>query len=116
MFLSFIEPVDEKIKLPSLSAFNFRCVEKNITRCFVNKTYRSCPKCLSFTFVNTTTVNCIECKNAMVDIFINWTAPKTASPIMNYIVAYGVKKLVFVKEVANDVVSTLPPVSNVGNT
>ena len=35
---------------------------------------------------------------------------------MNYIVAYGVKKLVFVKEVANDVVSTLPPVSNVGNT
>ena len=87
----FVEPVDEKVKPPSLNVSNFRCVEKKPTWCFINKTSSSCPRCLNFTLVNTSTVNCIICEKAMIDVFVNWTKPKTFSPIIKYNIAYGGK-------------------------
>lgn len=89
IFHSFIEPVDDKVKPPKLTSSNFRCVEKITITCFVNKINNNCPKCASFTYVNTTTVNCTRCKSGFVDVLVNWTKPKTFSPIKRYRIQFG---------------------------
>ena len=114
-FFVFLGPVDEKVKPPSISVSNFRCVEKIATWCFVNRTYNNCSTCLNFKFVNTTNVTCIRCERAVVDVFINWTRPRTFTPIIRYTLAYGGKAIFSKKEFAPGEKLTIPPVSNVEN-
>ena len=64
-------------------------MEKITTTCYVNKTNNGCPKCASFTYVNTTTVNCTRCERGVVNILVNWTEPKTFSPIKKYRIQFG---------------------------
>ena len=64
-------------------------MEKITITCFVNKINNNCPKCASFTYVNTTTVNCTRCKSGFVDVLVNWTEPKTFSPIKRYRIQFG---------------------------
>ena len=88
---SFAETVDEIIAKPSLASSNFRCMKTDITWCFINQTENSCPKCFNFTYVNITFVKCTRCEGGIVDVLVNWTAPKTFSPILKYLIAYGTK-------------------------
>lgn len=111
----FIEPSDEEIMPPSMEVSNFRCVENITNWCSVNKDYSNCAKCLNSTFVNATTVNCIRCQKALVDIFITWIAPNTSLPILNYTIAYGAKSPFLGREIARGTILTLLPVSNVEN-
>ena len=111
----FIEPSDEEIMPPSMEVSNFRCMENITNWCSVNKDYSNCSKCLNSTLVNATTVKCIRCQKALVDIFITWTAPNTSLPILNYTIAYGAKSSVFGREIARGTILTLPPVSSVEN-
>ena len=111
----FIELIDEEIMPPSLEVSNFRCVENITTWCYVNKNYSNCSKCLNFTFVNATTVNCISCQKALVDVTIVWMAPNTSLPILNYTIAYGAKFSFLGREIARGITLTLLPVSSVEN-
>ena len=52
----------------------------------------------------------------MVDVFINWVAPRTASPIQSYTVVYGGKSLFGIVGYVDQnqgTLRTLPPVSSV---
>ena len=111
----FIELIDEEIMPPSLEVSNFRCVENITNWCYVNKNYSNCSKCLNFTFVNATTVNCISCQKALVDVTIAWMAPNTSLPILNYAIAYGAKFSFLGREIARGTTLTLLPVSSVEN-
>ena len=50
---------------------------------------------------------------AVVDVFINWTRPRTFTPIIIYTLAYGGKAIFLKKEFASGEKLTIPPVSNV---
>ena len=49
----------------------------------------------------------------MIEVIINWTAPKTSSPILGYTIAYGGKVRIFGKDLAIDTIRAVLPVSNV---
>ena len=91
----FTGTIDEITALPSLASSNFRCMKTDMTWCFINQTENSCPKCSNFTYVNITLVKCTRCESGIVDVLVNWTAPKTFSPISKYLIAHGRKTSVF---------------------
>ena len=113
--LFFVETVNEEVEPPTLKVSNFKSLEKNATWRFVNQNYSRCPKCLNFIYVNTTTVKCIRSQRDMIEVIINWAAPKTSSPILGYTIAYGGKLRFLGKDLAIGTIRAVLPVSNVKN-
>ena len=52
---------------------------------------------------------------AVVDVFINWTRPRTFTPIIRYKLAYGGKTINFGRETAFETELEFLPVSIVEN-